>query len=100
MKGQCLIVGSAYHNSTKVEQATCVIGDTLHTYANGCKDDWDRQLPLAVFAINNTASTLGDGLTPIFIDRGARPRLPLLTRHVWPARAPMSTRSRGCLARR
>ena len=40
-------------------------------------DDWDRQLPLAVFAINNAASTLGDGLTPFFIDRGAHPRLPL-----------------------
>ncbi len=40
-------------------------------------DDWDRQLPLAVFAINNAASTLGDGLTPFSIDRGAHPRLPL-----------------------
>ena len=51
----------------------------LHSYANGRKDDWDRQLPLAVFAINNAASTLGDGLTPFFIDRGAHPRLPLTT---------------------
>ena len=40
---------------------------------------WDRQLPLAVFAINKAASTLGDGLTPFFIDRGAHPRLPLTT---------------------
>ncbi len=46
-------------------------------YAKGCKDDWDRQLPLAVFSINNVASTLGDGLTPFFIDRGTHPRLPL-----------------------
>jgi hypothetical protein len=46
----------------------------LRAYANGRKDDWDRQLPLAVFAINNAASTLGDGLTPFFIDRGAHPR--------------------------
>ncbi len=30
-----------------------------------------------MFAINNTASTLGDELTPFFIDRGAHPRLPL-----------------------
>ncbi len=30
-----------------------------------------------MFAINNAASTLGDGLTPFFIDRGAHPRLPL-----------------------
>jgi hypothetical protein len=32
-----------------------------------------------VFAINNAASTLGDGLTPFFIERGAHPRLPLST---------------------
>ena len=55
------------------------IGDTLRAFANGCKDDWDRQLPLAVFAINNAASTLGDGLTPFYIDLGAHPRLPLST---------------------
>jgi hypothetical protein len=77
--GSCLIVGTAYHKNTnaKVESANGVIGDTLRAYANGRKDDWDRQLPLAVFAINNAASTLGDGLTPFFIDRGAHPRLPL-----------------------
>ena len=77
--GSRLIVGSAYHKNTnaKVERANGVIGDTLRAYANGRKDDWDRQLPLAVFAINNAASTLGDGLAPFFIDRGAHPRLPL-----------------------
>jgi hypothetical protein len=70
-----------------VERANGVIGDTLRaagpTRANGRKDNWDRQLPLAVLAINNAASesTLGDGLTgtPFFIDRGAHPRLPLTT---------------------
>mmetsp|Transcript_42107 Transcript_42107/g.88011 ORF Transcript_42107/g.88011 Transcript_42107/m.88011 type:complete len:213 (+) Transcript_42107:2678-3316(+) len=55
---------------------TASSGDTLGAFANGRKDDWDRQLPLAVFAINNAASTLGDGLTPS-IDRGIHPRLPL-----------------------
>ncbi len=51
--GSCLrvIVGSAYHKNTnaKVERANGVIGDTLRAYATGRKDDWDRQLPLAVF---------------------------------------------------
>jgi hypothetical protein len=77
--GSCLIIGSAYNNNTitKVEWANGVISYTLRAYANGRKDDWDRQLPLAVFAINNAASTLGDGLTFFFIDRGAHPRLPL-----------------------
>ena len=77
--GSCLIVGSAYHKNTnaKVERANGVISDTLRAYANGRKDDWDSHLTLAEFAINSTASTLGDDLTPVFIDRGAHPRLPL-----------------------
>ena len=77
--GSSLIVGSAYHKNTnsKVERANGVVSDTLRAYANGRKDDWDDHLPLAVFAINNAASTLGGDLTPFFIDRGAHPRLPL-----------------------
>ena len=77
--GSCLIVGSAYHKNTnaKVERANGIISDTLRAYANGRKDDWDSHLPLAVFAINNAASTLGGDLTPFFVDRGAHPRLPL-----------------------
>ena len=60
-----------------MERANGAIGDALRALANGRNDDWDRQLPLAVFAINKAASTLGDGLAPLFIDRGAHPRLPL-----------------------
>ncbi len=76
--GSCLIVGSAYHNTnSKMEPANGVIGDSLCSFAKGRADDWDRQLPLAVFAINNAASILGDGLTPFFIDQGAHLRLPL-----------------------
>jgi hypothetical protein len=54
--GLCLIiVGSVYHENTnaKVELANCVTWDTLCADANG--HNWDRQLPLAVFAINNKA---------------------------------------------
>ncbi len=77
--GSCLIVGSAYHKNTnaKVERANCVVSDTLRAYANGRKDDWNGHLQLAVFAINNAASTLGGDLTPFFVDRGVHPRLPL-----------------------
>lgn len=77
--GSYLIAG--YHKNTKakVGRAKGVIGDTLRAFAfaNGRKDDWDQQLPLTVFAINNAASTLGSDLAPIVIDRGAHPRLPL-----------------------
>ena len=79
-----------------MERANGVIGDTLRAFANGRKDDWDRQLPLAVFAINNAASTLGDGLTPFFIDRGAHPRLPLSA----PAAGGVGTESPGQYAQR
>jgi hypothetical protein len=59
--GSCLIVGSAYHKNTNanIERANGVIGDTLRAFANGRSDNWDRQPPLAEFAINNAASTLG-----------------------------------------
>ena len=62
--------------SQEHQRANGVISDTLRAYANGRKDDWDSHLTLAEFAINNAASTLGDNLTPFFIDRGAHPRLP------------------------
>jgi hypothetical protein len=77
--GSSLIVGSAYHKNTnaKVERANGVLGDVLRSFANPRKDDWDLHLPFAVFAINNSVSTLGGHLTPLFIDRGAHPRLPL-----------------------
>ena len=59
--GSSLIVGSAYHKNTnaKVEWANGVISNTLQAYANGCKDNWDKQLTFAEFSINNAASTLG-----------------------------------------
>ena len=83
--GSCLIVGSAYHKNTnaKVERGNGVISDTLRAYVNGRKDDLDSHLTLAKFAIENTASTLGDGSTLFFIrvDRGVHPRLPLSPPH-------------------
>ena len=53
----------------RAERTNGVISDTLRPYANGRKDDWDAHLLPAEFAINNAASTFGDGLTPFFIDR-------------------------------
>ena len=41
--GSRLIMGSAYHKNTnaKTERVNGVLGDTLHAFANGRKDDWD-----------------------------------------------------------
>ena len=77
--GSCLLVGSAHGKNTeaKAEGAGGTISDTLRAYANGRKDDWNSHLTLAEFAINNTASTLGDDLTPFFIDSGTHRRLSL-----------------------
>jgi hypothetical protein len=82
--GSCLIVGSAYHKNTKakVERANGVISDTLRAFADGRKDDWDGHLPMAVFAVNNTASTLGITLTPFFIDRIAERTIASLCRRL------------------
>ena len=60
-----------------LERAHGVISDTLRADAHVRKDDWDSHLALAEFAINNAATTLGNDLTPFFIDRGALPRLSL-----------------------
>ena len=81
--GLCLLVGLSNHENTnaKGERASGVMSDMLRAYNNGRKDDWDSQYALADFAISNTASTLGDVLTPFFIDRGAHPRLPLSPPH-------------------
>ena len=81
--GSCPIIGSAYHKNTnaKVESANSVVSFMLRAYINGRKDDWDVHLLPAKFAINNAASTFGDGLTTFFIDRGAHPRLPLSQPH-------------------
>ena len=58
--GSCLIVGSAYRKNTKAkaERANGIIGDTQRAFANGRKDGWDRQLPLAVFSIDKTAFSI------------------------------------------
>ena len=49
--GSCLIVGSAYHKNTnaKAERANGVVSDTLRAFANGRKDDWDDDCPIACF---------------------------------------------------
>ncbi len=54
---------------------------TRRALADARKDDWGRQLPLrGVLAIRSAASTLGYGLTPLFMaltrDCRSRPRNP------------------------
>ena len=76
--GSSIIVGSVYHKNTneKVERANGVVGDTLQAYANGRKDDLDKQLPFAEFAINNAASAPG-GEALLHRSRRASPPAPV-----------------------
>ncbi len=47
-----------YQRRLKTERVNGVLGDTLRTFADCVKDDWDSLLPYVDFAINNLASTL------------------------------------------
>ena len=58
-----------------------VISNTLRAYISGRQGEWDSHLTRAEFAINSTASMLGEGVEPLFVDRGAHPRIPLSPPH-------------------
>ena len=67
--GSAMIVGTVYHKNTgsKVERTNGVLGDTLRALANSRRDDWDKWVLHACFAINNAPSLLGSHLSPFFI---------------------------------
>ena len=90
--GSSLLIGSVYCKNTnaKAERVNGVLGDTLCAFANGRKDDWDVWLPYAVFAINNTASTLGGDLSPFLIDSCQHQRLPLSLQDLLAAGEPLA----------
>ena len=77
--GASLIFGSPHHHNTtsKVERVNGVIADVLRSFAADRGDDWPDFVPLAEFAINDSASALGSGYTPFYADRGQHPRRPL-----------------------
>ena len=64
-----------------MEGAGVVISNMLRAYPSGRKGEWDSHLTRADFAINSTASMLGEGVAPLFVDRGAHLRLPLSPPH-------------------
>ena len=77
--GASLIFGSPHHLNTtsKVERVNGVIADVLRSFAADRGDDWPDFVPLAQFAINDSASALGSGYMPFYADRGQHPRRPL-----------------------
>ena len=77
--GSSLIFGSPHHHNTtsKVERFNGVIADVLRSFAADRGDDWPEFVPLAEFAIKDSASPLGSCYTPFYADRGQHPRRPL-----------------------
>ncbi len=75
-----------FHKNTNAKVGRVIGGldDTLRAFANGRKDDWDVWPPYAVFAINNSASTLGGDILLRFSST-AEPTL------AWPCRSPTFT---------
>ena len=67
-----LIFRSQHHHNTtsKVEHINGVIVDVLRSFAVDRCDDWPDFVPLAEFAINDSACSMGLGYTPFFANRG------------------------------
>ena len=54
-----------HHNTTrKVERVNGIIADVPRPFAGERADDWPALVPLAEFAINDSAAPLGTGYTP------------------------------------
>jgi len=77
--GTRLVFGTPHHHKTtaKVERVNGVVGDALRAFVSDRQDNWDELIPLVEFALNDSASVLGCGYTPFFMDRGCHPRRPL-----------------------
>ena len=77
--GASLTFGSPHHHNTtsKVEHINGVTADVLRCSAGDRCDDRPDFVPLAEFALNDSASFLGSGYTPFFAVRGHHPRRPL-----------------------
>ena len=68
-----------------------VIVDMLRSFAGERADDWLDFMPLVKFAINDSASSLGSGYSPIYADCGQHPRRPIVP----PAGLPRRRRGPG-----
>ena len=72
---------TAYHPQTdgQTERVNRILEDVLRSYVRPTLDDWDRWLPCAEFAINNSYIERMDA-TPFYLNYGRHPRTPLHVR--------------------
>ena len=68
-------MSTAYHPQTngQVERINRILEDYIRRYCNGNSDDWDKLLPLAEFAYNNSVSAT-TSFTPFYLNYGLDPR--------------------------
>ena len=67
---------TAFHPQTngQVERINRILGDYLRKYCNNKTDNWDKLLPLAEFAYNNSVST-STKYSPFYLNYGLNPRI-------------------------
>jgi hypothetical protein len=70
-------LSSAYHPETdgQTERMNRVLEEVLRCFVNKRHSDWDKWLPMAQFAINNSRHS-ATGFTPFYLNHGEHPRAP------------------------
>lgn len=76
--GTVLARSSAYHPQTdgQTERYNRIVEDMLRKYVSPTLDDWDKWLPCAEFAINNSF-VKSIGTTPFYVNYGRHPTTPM-----------------------
>ena len=76
--GTKLQMSTAFHPQSdgQTERANRTLEEALRAYVNLNHDDWDRQLPLLEFAVNNAKSSSTEQ-SPFSLNYGEHPRMPI-----------------------
>ena len=70
-------MSTAFHPQTdgQTERMNRLIEETLRHYVSYAQNDWDKNIQLVAFAINN-AKNESIQATPSFVNKGLHPRMP------------------------
>lgn len=70
-------MSTAFHPQTdgQTERMNRLLEETLRHFVSFTQHDWDSQIQMVAFAINN-AHNISIGHTPFFLNKGLHPRLP------------------------
>jgi hypothetical protein len=76
--GSTLQMSTAFHPQTdrQTERMNRVLENMLKNYVDPCQDDWDKHLPMAEFAVNNSFNQ-STKTTPFYLNFGEHPQTPL-----------------------